>query len=89
MTDVDVWSDPIRVDEATVVVVASRRARSGRAVPLGALTISAGETTWTPVSSPDLVGLAGIAVGFMSAALAGVAMVRRPSWPEMRIQRIE
>ena len=37
------------------------------------------------VPSPDVTRIAmmGILVGLVSAALAGVAMVRRPPWPDL------
>lgn len=79
------YGEPLRLDEATTVVLVSRRTRSGRTVPLGALTTHAGTTEWTPTNDPERLALAGIAVGFVAATLACLAMVRRPPWPDVVI----
>lgn len=80
-----VYSEPLRIDESTTVVLVSRQTRSGGTVPLGALTTHDGATEWTATPEPDRLALAGIAVGFVAATLACVAMVRRPPWPEILI----
>ena len=77
-----VYSEPLRIDDSTTVVLVSRQTRSGGTVPLGALTTHDGATEWTATPEPDRLALAGIAVGFVAATLACVAMVRRPPWPD-------
>lgn len=42
-----------------------------------------GNAKWIPAVDATRTTLAGILVGFISAALAGVAMVRRPPWPDL------
>jgi hypothetical protein len=81
-----VESDPARVygqsyetaDGTTVVPVA--RARGGA---LGVFVVKDGTATWVPAVDGTRIALMGIFVGLVSAAFAGVAMVRRPPWPDL------
>ncbi len=80
-------------DGATVIPAAKLRGRGAAgaddapirlsAKPIGIFVIKDGKAAFVP--SPDVTRIAmmGILVGLVSAALAGVAMVRRPPWPDL------
>lgn len=81
-------------DGATVIPVANVRAASKRgggggpfalrAKAAGVFVIKDGCPTWVPAIDGEKLALTGIVVGLVSATLAGLAMVRRPPWPDLR-----
>jgi hypothetical protein len=80
-------------DGATVIPVARLRGRSAPggddprirlgAKPLGIFVVKDGKATFVPAVDAGRIAMMGILVGLVSAALAGVAMVRRPPWPDL------
>jgi hypothetical protein len=79
-------------DGATVIPVAKVRAASKPrgdsryaliAKPLGIFVVKEGKASFVPAADATKIALMGILVGLVSAALAGVAMVRRPPWPDL------
>jgi hypothetical protein len=80
-------------DGTTVVPVAKVRSRSGpgaddprnrlSAKPLGIFVVKDGAASFVPAADATKIAMMGILVGLVSAALAGVAMVRRPPWPDL------
>lgn len=79
-------------DGTTVIPVALVRGRARRGAdpnvrvmtrPVGVFVIKDGDAVWRPAVDATRVTLAGILVGLVSATLAGVAMVRRPPWPDL------
>jgi hypothetical protein len=78
-------------DGTTVIPVTSVRgaAKPGggrfalRAEPAGVFVVKDGKATWVPAVDAGRVAMMGILVGLVSATLAGVAMVRRPPWPDL------
>jgi uncharacterized spore protein YtfJ len=80
-------------DGATVIPVAKVRGRSGpgagdtrfrlSAKPIGVFVIKDGKATWQPAVDGEGVAMMGILVGLVSATLAGIAMIRRPPWPDL------
>ena len=61
-------------DGATVIPVAK---------PVGVFVIKDGKPIWSSAVDGTRIALMGILVGLVSAALAGIAMVRRPPWPDL------
>ena len=59
----------------------SRLALSAKAA--GVFVIKDGKASWVPAVDAGRIAMMGILVGLVSAALAGVAMVRRPPWPDL------
>jgi hypothetical protein len=53
------------------------------AKPLGIFVVKDGKASFVPAVDPGRIAMMGILVGLVSAALAGVAMVRRPPWPDL------
>ena len=51
--------------------------------PVGVFVIKDGKPRWSPAADGTRIALAGILVGLVSATLAGIAMVRRPPWPDL------
>ena len=84
-----VFGEPYQTPKgATVIPVSKLRYRSdGRvhARPLGIFVIGNGDgkPTWVPAVDTTRIALFGVLVGVVSATLAGVAMVRRPPWPDL------
>ena len=68
-------------DGATVIPVA--KVRGDRAKPVGVFVIKDGKATWQPAVDAERIAMMGILVGLVSATLAGIAMVRRPPWPDL------
>jgi hypothetical protein len=78
-----VYGEPYETaDGATVITVA--KAREGRSKPVGVFVIKDGKASWRPAVDGERIAMMGILVGLVSAALAGIAMVRRPPWPDLR-----
>ena len=61
-------------DGATVIPVSK---------PVGVFVIKDGAPVWSPATDGTRLAMMGILVGLVSATLAGIAMVRRPPWPEL------
>ena len=62
-------------DGATVIPVSK---------PVGVFVIKDGKPIWSPAADGTRIAMMGILVGLVSATLAGIAMVRRPPWPDLR-----
>jgi hypothetical protein len=77
-----VFGDAYQTDEATVIPVTTVRRGSPR--PAGVFVVKGGSASWVPAVDGERIAMMGILVGLVSAALAGVAMVRRPPWPDLR-----
>ena len=54
-----------------------------RAKPAGVFVVKDGKAAWVAAVDTGRVAMMGILVGLVSATLAGVAMVRRPPWPDL------
>ena len=54
------------------------------AKPAGVFAVKDGKAQWVPAVNAGRIAMMGILVGLVSATLAGVAMVRRPPWPDLR-----
>jgi hypothetical protein len=80
-------------DGTTVIPVAKLRGRSPAgaedarirlgAKPLGIFVVKDGKASFVPAVDATRIAMMGILVGLVSATLAGVAMVRRPPWPDL------
>jgi hypothetical protein len=78
-----VYGEPYETaDGATVITVA--KVRGTRAKPVGVFVIKDGNVRWSAAVDGERVAMMGIFVGLVSATLAGVAMVRRPPWPDLK-----
>jgi hypothetical protein len=67
-------------DGTTVIPVTKGR---GAARPAGVFVVKDGAASWVPAVDGERVAMMGILVGLVAATLAGVAMVRRPPWPDL------
>ena len=74
-----VYGQPYQTADGTTIVPVAK-VRGGA---LGIFVIKDGRSTWVPAVDETRVALMGILVGLVAAALAGVAMVRRPPWPDL------
>jgi hypothetical protein len=79
-------------DGTTVVPVAKVRTASKPvgdsrfalgAKPLGVFVVKDGKASFVPAVDAGRIAMMGILVGLVSVALTGVAMVRRPPWPDL------
>ncbi|OPX06322.1 hypothetical protein [Mycobacterium sp. AT1] len=61
-------------DGATVIPVSK---------PVGVFVVKDGKPIWSPATDDTRIALMGILVGLIATLLAGVAMVRRPPWPDL------
>lgn len=62
-------------DGATVIALAK---------PAGVFVIKDGQPVWAGATDNTRVALFGILVGLVAATLAGIAMVIRPPWPDLK-----
>jgi hypothetical protein len=63
-------------DGATVITVAK---------PPGVFVIKDGKPTWRGATNDTLLALIGVLTGFIAAAFATAAMVKRPPWPDITL----
>jgi hypothetical protein len=68
--------------DGTTVLPCTKMRRSG-AKPAGVFAIKDGKVNFMPAVDAERIAMMGILVGLVSATLAGVAMVRRPPWPDL------
>ncbi|WP_101946858.1 hypothetical protein [Mycobacterium sp. 3519A] len=66
-------------DGSTVIPVT----RGADARPAGIYVIKDGKASWVPAVDAGRVAMMGVLVGLVASALAGVAMIRRPPWPDL------
>ena len=89
-----VFGQPYETADGTMVVpVAKVRTASKPGIgdsrlalgakPLGVFVVKDGKASFVPAVDAGRIAMMGILVGLVSAALAGVAMVRRPPWPDL------
>jgi hypothetical protein len=81
-------------DGVTIIPVARVRGKtkpgaddaelSLRAKPVGVFVIKDGKASWEPAVDATRIALMAEMIGLVSAALATLAMVRRPPWPDLR-----
>jgi hypothetical protein len=53
------------------------------AKPVGVFVIKDGNASWEPAVDATRIAVMGLSVGLLATALAGIAMVRRPPWPDL------
>lgn len=53
------------------------------AKPVGVFVVKDGKGAWQPATDDTRIALFGILVGLVATAFAGIAMVRRPPWPDL------
>lgn len=71
-----VYGQPYETPDGVTIVPVVR--------PVGVFVVKDGKATWQPAVDATRIAVVGILVGLVSAALAGIAMVRRPPWPDLR-----
>ncbi len=74
-----VYGQPYETADGTTVIPVAK-VRGGA---LGVFVVKDGKARWEPAIDATRVAMMGILVGLVSAGLAGVAMVRRPPWPDL------
>jgi hypothetical protein len=74
-----VYGQPYETADGTTVIPVAKL----RGGALGVFVVKDGGATWAPAVDSARIAMMGIFVGLVSAALAGVAMVRRPPWPDL------
>ncbi|BBY83539.1 hypothetical protein MPUL_46970 [Mycolicibacterium pulveris] len=70
-----VYGEPHETADGTTVIPVAK--------PVGVFVIKDGRATWKPAVDTTRIAMLGILVGLASAVFAGVAMVRRPPWPDL------
>jgi hypothetical protein len=85
-----VFGEPYQTPDGTTIVPVAKRHRCGDdarnrlgAKPLGIFVVKDGKASFVPAADATRIAMMGILVGLVSATLAGVAMVRRPPWPDL------
>lgn len=70
-----VFGDQYQTPDGSTVIPVSK--------PVGVFVVKDGRSTWQPATDDTRIALFGILVGLVASILAGVAMVRRPPWPDL------
>jgi hypothetical protein len=72
---------------STVITVTKVRSRGSAlsATPVGVFVIHDGQPTWEPAIDEGRIATIGVLTGFVAAAFATIAMIRRPPWPDITI----
>jgi hypothetical protein len=70
-----VYGQPYETADGVTVLPVAR--------PVGVFVIKDGEATWVPAVDSTRIALVGALTGLVAAALATLAMVRRPPWPDL------
>jgi hypothetical protein len=73
------YGQPYETADGTTVIPVTKV----RGAALGVFIVKDGKAKWIPAVDASRIALMGIFVGLVSASLAGVAMVRRPPWPDI------
>jgi hypothetical protein len=76
-----VYGQPYHTPEGTTIVPVAKV--GGGALGVFVVTKD-GTSTWEPAVDATRIAMLGITVGLVSAFLAGLAMIRRPPWPDLR-----
>ncbi|WP_242547520.1 hypothetical protein [Amycolatopsis sp. MtRt-6] len=74
-----IFGDPYETPDGTTVIPVHR--------PVGVFTVREGQAKWEPAVDATRVALLGIGVGLIAATFAGITMVHRPPWPDLRRRR--
>lgn len=88
-----VYAEPLQTPDGATVITATRVRTAGRdgsgvsASPAGALVIRGDRTEWVPAVTASRIGVMGVLTGLLSAVIISLAVLRRPPWPDLRIQR--
>lgn len=77
-----VFGEPYETPDGTTVVPVAKL-RGPNTKPLGIFVVKDGKGSFVPAADATKIAMMGILVGLVSATLAGVAMVRRPPWPDL------
>jgi hypothetical protein len=88
-----VYSQPYQTaDGATVIAVSKVRGKLAageeievRAKPVGVFVIRGEDVKWEAAVDATPIALIGVITGLVAATLGTLAMVRRPPWPDIRI----
>jgi hypothetical protein len=77
-----VYGEPYPMaDGGTVITVA--KVRAGATTPVGVFVIHGGKIRWAAAVDADRIALIGVITGLIAGVLAGIAVVRRPPWPDL------
>lgn len=73
--DVTVFGQQYETPDGATVIPVSK--------PVGVFVVKDGKPVWSPAADGTRIALTGILVGLIATLLAGIAMVRRPPWPDL------
>lgn len=73
--DVTVFGQQYETPDGATVIPVSK--------PVGVFVVKDGKPVWSPAADGTRIALMGILVGLIATLLAGIAMVRRPPWPDL------
>lgn len=81
------YGETVRVDDRTTILPVSRRSARGAETAVGVFTIADGTAVWTPAVDTGRIQLIGVLTGLVAATLGCAAVLRRPPWPTVTIDR--
>ncbi len=76
MTEPSIFGDPHETPDGTTVIPVHR--------PVGLFAVREGQVKWEPAVDATRVA---VGIGPAAATLGGLAVLRRPPWPELRGRR--
>ncbi|WP_371859319.1 hypothetical protein [Nocardia speluncae] len=79
-----VYGEPFETaDGAIVITVARRGVISPVMRPAGVFVVRDGAATWVPAVDVNRIAFMGELIGLLAAVITGLAILRRPPWPDL------
>ncbi|MFC1473563.1 hypothetical protein [Rhodococcus qingshengii] len=86
-----IFGEPHQTSDGSTIITVLRLHRRWRRepipVPVGVFSIHEGEPSWSPAVDHTRAALMGEFIGLAAAVIATLAVLRRPPWPDVTIQK--
>ncbi|MCT6733567.1 hypothetical protein QNA21_25275 [Rhodococcus qingshengii] len=86
-----IFGEPHQTSDGSTIITVSRLHRRWRRdpipVPVGVFSIHEGEPSWSPAVDHTRAALMGEFIGLAATVIATLAVLRRPPWPDVTIQK--
>ena len=83
-----VFGEPLESPDGAMVIPVVRTAglRGDALKPVGVFVIHGGKAQWEPAVDANRIALVGAAIGFATAVISTLAVLRRPPWPDLSVE---
>ncbi|WP_067820249.1 hypothetical protein [Nocardia inohanensis] len=80
------FSEPHETADGTVIITVTASGLLGQR-PIGVFVVHGGEVQFESAVDAGRVAIIGVLTGFVAAAFATAAVLKRPPWPDVRISQ--